>query len=376
MKHKLSISRTIGIGGAFMGFVIGSSFASGQECMQYFTSFGVWGSLGAGLISMFLYIWFVSTIVEDGRKMILENSNNMYNFYLGKYLGFMLQIFTPIIMFMTYSLMISGTGSTFEEYYHIDGNIGRAIMIIATLGTVLLGLEKLLKIVGYIAPVLLIIAIIIGIVSIVNNPEGIASSDKTLSNLSVKSNFSNWALSGFMYGAYTVSCIVPYLTDIGKTTSKNRLDSFTGGIFGGGAFILAVMILNFGLLANIDSVYNLEIPSLYVAASINPIFGQIFSVLLLLGIYTTAVPMLYIVCNRISSNSKGIKYKIAATITAIVSIWGGQLSFSKMISILYPICGYVGIIIFMGMVYTKYIRHHRLEDFNENDVLFPGMNIK
>ena len=37
---KMNIGQIIAIGGAFMGFVIGSSFASGQECMQYFTEIG------------------------------------------------------------------------------------------------------------------------------------------------------------------------------------------------------------------------------------------------------------------------------------------------------------------------------------------------
>ena len=40
---KVSMKQVIAIGGTFMGFVIVSSFASGQECMQYFTGFGVSG---------------------------------------------------------------------------------------------------------------------------------------------------------------------------------------------------------------------------------------------------------------------------------------------------------------------------------------------
>ena len=46
------------------------------------------------------------------------------------------------MLFFVYSMMISGAGSTFEEYYGVDGNIGRAIMIIASLGTVLLGARQ------------------------------------------------------------------------------------------------------------------------------------------------------------------------------------------------------------------------------------------
>lgn len=371
--NKLSIGQVIAIGGAFMGFVIGSSFASGQECMQYFTGFGLLGSVGAGIIALILYAWFVCVIVEDGRQLRLNNSGKMFNFYLGKYLGFVMEWFTPIMLFFVYSMMISGAGATFQEYYGVDGNIGRAIMIIASLGTVLLGLNKLVKIIGYIAPVLLVVTMVIGILSIINNPEGIAAADDNLTQVQVNTNFSNWALSGLMYGAYTVTGVVPYLADIGKSTATGKKNSLFGGLFGGGAFLIAVMILNFGLLANITDVYNLEIPSLFVAASISPVFGHIFSVLLLLGIYTTAVPMLYTVCNKISSDSKSKAYKIAAIVTAIVSVFGGQLSFSTMISIIYPISGYAGLVIFAGMVYTKYIKKKKYEDFNEDDVLIKSI---
>ena len=244
-EKKVSISQVIAIGGAFMGFVIGSSFASGQECMQYFTGHGVLGSIGAGIIALLLYVWFVTVIVEDGRKLKLHNSGKMFNFYLGKYLGFVMEWFTPIMLFFVYSTMISGAGSTFEEYYGVNGNFGRAFMIIASLLTVLLGLNKLVKIVGYIAPVLLAVTILIGVISIVSNPAGIAEADETLKHVEVNSNFSNWALSGFMYGAYTVTGVVPYLADIGKSTATNRKNALLGGIFGGGAFLIAVMILNF-----------------------------------------------------------------------------------------------------------------------------------
>ena len=160
-----------------------------------------------------------------------------------------------------------------------------------------------------------------------------------------------------------------YLADIGKSTATNKRNARLGGLFGGGAFLIAVMILNFGLLANLADVYNLEIPSLFVAASIHPVFGTIFSILLIGAIYTTAVPMLYTVCNRISSDSKSKAYRIAAIVTAIVSIFGGQLSFSTMIGIIYPISGYAGIVIFAGMIYTKYIKKKKYEDFDEDDVV-------
>ena len=139
----------------------------------------------------------------------------------------------------------SAAGSTFSEYYGVNGNIGRAIMIIASLATVLLGLNKLVQIIGYISPVLLLVTIVIGVISIASNPEGIAQADASLQTITVHTNFSNWVISGLMYGAYTVTGVVPYLADIGKSTSTNKKNSVWGGVFGGGAFILAVMMVTF-----------------------------------------------------------------------------------------------------------------------------------
>lgn len=363
MDNKVSFPQVIAIGGAFMGFVIGSSFASGQEALQYFTGHGLWGSIGVAIIALILYAWFNVVIIEDGRNLQLEQTNSIFQFYLGKHLGIFCEWFTPIMLFLVYALMISASGSTFAEYYGINGDIGRILMIVASLGTVLLGLKKLVKIVGFISPFLLIGIMAISLLSIFKNPQGIAEAEQAINTIQINKAFNNWAVSGLLYGAYTVTGVVPYLAGIGASTATNKKNAFYGGIFGGVAFIIAVLIMNFGLLANITSVYNLEIPSLYVADQISPMFGKIFSIMLILGIYTTAVPMMYTACNRISEDEKSMKYKIAAIVTAIVGYFGGKLSFSKMVGIIYPISGYVGLLIFAGMFYTKYIKKRSYEEF-------------
>lgn len=361
--NKVSFSQVIAIGGAFMGFVIGSSFASGQEALQYYSGHGLWGSVGVGIIALLLYVWFNVVIVEDGRNLKLDQTNKIFQFYLGKYLGTFTEWFTPIMLFLVYALMISAAGSTFAEYYGLNGDIGRILMIVASLATVLLGLKKLVKIVGFIAPFLLVGIVIISILAIVKNPQGIAQADAVVKTLPINTLFKNWAVSGLLYAAYTVTGVVPYLAGIGASTASNKKNALYGGIFGGFAFVLAVLIMNFGLLANIESVYNLQIPSLYVADQISPLFGRIFSVMLILGIYTTAVPMMYTACNRVSDDDKSIKYKVAALVTAIVGYFGGQLSFSTMVGIICPISGYVGLLIFAGMFYTKYIKKRSYDEF-------------
>ena len=41
------MKRILLIASAFIGVIVGAGFASGQEVLQYFTSFGILGTLGA-----------------------------------------------------------------------------------------------------------------------------------------------------------------------------------------------------------------------------------------------------------------------------------------------------------------------------------------
>ncbi len=75
---------------------------------------------------------------------------------------------------------------------------------------------------------------------------------------------------------------------------------------------------------------------------------------------------MFTACNKVSEDEKSIKFKVAAIVTAIVGFFGGQLSFSTMVGIIYPISGYVGLIIFAGMIYTKYIKRRSYKEFLES----------
>lgn len=44
------MKKSFQIGSAFVGLIIGAGFASGQEVMQYFTSFGIWEMQNQSLI--------------------------------------------------------------------------------------------------------------------------------------------------------------------------------------------------------------------------------------------------------------------------------------------------------------------------------------
>jgi uncharacterized membrane protein YkvI len=339
-------------GGAIIGSVIGAGFASGQEVMQFFTHLGFKGSMGAGLVGMLLLSWLSMTILEDGRRNQFENVNAIFAYYCGRKIGLFFEWFVPILMFLVVSIMISAAGATVSEHFGLHPNVGRIGMSIFTLSTVLLGLKKLVYIVGYIAPVFIAFTMIIGITSIVQNPGGISASTHVMQEIKVPGAYSNWFFSGFMYASFLLVGFMPFTTGIGKQ-AKNKKDTTLGGLFTGIFFLTGAMILSTGLLVNIGEVYDKQIPSLVIASKSTPLVASLFAVLMLMGIYSATVTMLWTAVNRITRKEKSSKYRVTAVIMIIFSYIGGHLQFGTMVGIVYPAIGYMGLVLIAGMVYTK-----------------------
>ena len=110
-EKKVHIWTVIKYAGAFIAFMIGSGFASGQEIMQFFTSFGLWGVAGA-LISMFLFSWSGAVIMGRGFDHKDEKDFSPFRYYCGKYLGIFFEWFIPFFLFCVVVTMISGAGAT------------------------------------------------------------------------------------------------------------------------------------------------------------------------------------------------------------------------------------------------------------------------
>ena len=69
--------------------------------------------------------------------------------------------------------MLSGASSLLNEYYGLPQWAGRTLMLLLSLGTVLLGLEKLTDIIGRIGPVIIFMALLVSVGCLIQNPQGI-----------------------------------------------------------------------------------------------------------------------------------------------------------------------------------------------------------
>ena len=352
MTQSIQWKRVFLFGGAIMGSVVGAGFASGQEVMQFFTHLGFTGSIGAGIVAMLLLSWVFMTILEDGRKYQFSNTNEIFAHYCGKKIGLFFEWFVPILMFLVYSIMISAAGATVNEHYGLSPAVGRIGMAAMTLSTVLLGLKRLARIVGSVAPMFIGLTIFIGLTSIIKNPEGIANSGQVLSTIQVPYAYSHWLVSGIMYAAFLLVGFMPFTAGVGRLT-RNHKETMLSGLFAGIFFLTGAMILSTGLLVNIGQVYDRQIPSLFVASAHFPIVASLFALLMLAGTYTSSVAMLWTAVNRVERNDQTPRYRVAALVMTLFAFIGGHLPFATMVGIIYPTIGYLGLVLVAGMVYTS-----------------------
>lgn len=98
------------------------------------------------------------------------------------------------------------------------------------------------------------------------------------------------------------------------------------------------------LLMNLFSnqIQNIELPIIYIASTLGGAGKYIYGIVVLIAIFTTAISTGYGFLSNTTKTRK--KYLIASIVICIVSIFIGQIGFSNLINILYPVFGYLGII--------------------------------
>ena len=135
------------IAGAYTAYVIGSGFATGQEIIYFFTSYGD-RSYGAILLSAVLFSLTGAFVMSDGVELGDDNGNTgkVYGYYCGKTLGSFFNVFVPVLLFGSVVIMLSGSGATAEEYYGIDSGTGSLVMAAMIFISYALGFKSIVAI--------------------------------------------------------------------------------------------------------------------------------------------------------------------------------------------------------------------------------------
>ena len=175
---------------------------------------------------------------------------------------------------------------------------------------------------------------------------------KMVENNEIKVASTNWLLAAGSYVGFCMLWLAAFLGGIGAKANSDRegkLGAFAGAV----GFSIAVILMSLALLFNIEYVGGSQIPNLLLAAKIHPLLANVFSVIILLGIYTTSVPLLWSVISKFAKENTP-KFKILTIGLGIVgSVIGLMIKFDQLVNIVYVLNGYVGLILLFIMIFRS-----------------------
>jgi len=358
--------RVLILAGAVVAFTIGSGFATGQEIVQYYTAYGAQNILVlAVFVIAFLYYNF--NFAKAGAEERFEKANDIYKYYCGKYLGTFYDYYSTLFCYMSLWVMVGGAGKTLNEAYGLPIWIGAVILIILTVITVIGGLNSLVDAIGIVGPAIVVLCIAIGLITFVRDAGNVSAGLEVIktgaykgaaSGETIKNAGANWLISGLSYAGFVLLWFASFTSALAMKNKKKDLQQ--GIIWGTVALAIAIVVVSFGQIANINTgsdglyVWNAGIPNLILANSIVPIFSKIFAIVVFAGIYTTAVPLLYNPSSRFAKEGTPA-FKMLTIVLAMVGLLVGLfLDFRVLVNIIYVLNGYVGAVLILFMLWKNF----------------------
>ena len=330
----------------YIGTVVGAGFATGQEIVQFFVSFGLPGLWGI-LLSTLLFVLYGVLIMHLGAKFSAKSHLEILDGIKAKAPKQMMDVLIMISLFGALTAMMAGAGAVFAQQWGLPAILGSFFMGTVASLTVLRGFRGVISAVSAVVPFLLLSVFIIAGYTLLYGYGLFAFPPQAARERAL---MGNWFFAALLYAAYNILMSASVLAPLGGA-AKNRRQIFYGAAWGGIGLGAASLFIYLAILSDFSGAGGREVPLLYLAGRISPLVTLAFTFVLLAEIYTTAVGALYGFSTRLAELGRG-KTAGLICITAGLAFLASLFGFSNLVRYLYPIQGYGGLVFLILICYA------------------------
>jgi uncharacterized membrane protein YkvI len=333
-----------GIAATYMGAVIGAGFATGQELMQFFVVFGskgLWGVLFAGC----LFILLGGAVIETARNMHCYTYQDFLTAILGPGLGRVLDVCIFVFLFAGLGVMLTGSGALFQEHVGLPAAYGWGLTGICTLVALLRKVEGLVWLNLCLIPIKMLIVFSVCLFSLGGGgARPLPGAGITITTGSWVGG--NWLWAAILYVAYNAIISTVVLTALAQ---KKIPRAPVGGMLGGLGLGLLALLMVGAMLQLRPTVFTYQIPMLFVAGRLASWMQYLYAVVLWIAMVSTAVASGFGVAGRISACCR-LSYPLVVVLVLVGASIFTRYHFAVLIGRLYPLFGYIGLLILAGLV--------------------------
>ncbi|MDR1495820.1 MAG: hypothetical protein LBS67_02745 [Clostridiales Family XIII bacterium] len=374
-KKKFQMPVFLMIAGAYSSYTIGAGFASGNEVMQFFGSWGVPTAFVAALCTLVMTAYFCASAYRAGQSNTFEKPHDVYVYFCGKYVGWVFEVFVIIFVLGIFATMFSGAGSMLNQFLGLNQYVGSIIIGIIASVVVFGGFKRVAAVLGYAGILIIAFVVVVGIITLAS-PN--ASLDQSANVAQMVADGKIWqanlmelpplsfipgfaglngpVLEGFCYAGVCLIVSIPFIVAQGRQT-KNMKEALGSGIFAGIFFSVGMILVICILLGNFQYITdaNGDMQPIPALAAVEGLLGRgtgaVYMIILIAGIFTTITGYLWLLTDRVFGEVKNKKSNIFTAILMIIGVvLGGVLPFSAVVNFLWPLSGFAGIIFVIFMI--------------------------
>ena len=327
----------LGLGLTFAGCFLGAGYVSGKELWQYFGSFGYSGIVGL-IFAVALQLAFGLMLIKLSEhtgileldKIIIRKEFPALRAIVGGASVF--------FMFGVFVLMAAGAGALLNRVLKLDYTLSCALFCLVVAFCAYFGLSGMVKGFAVIVPLLTISCAIICVLQLSGGLK-IELSESESSPI-----LGGWAVSALNYAAYNMFSTIGILCPVALNIKKGKT-ALSGVALGS----LILLFLALGIILSIATRPDLsssELPMLEIAFENSYLLGVVYSAILFLGMYGASLSSL-VACKTYLDEKSDLlrRHKISLILAlSLLAFLGSLFGFGELVGVVYPICGYLGII--------------------------------
>ena len=333
------LKRILNISLAYVGVVIGAGLSSGQDLMQYFVSFGKWGIIGTIVLGI-ISVVFGKIIITLGSYFRSNDHSEVLSQIAGPITNKILDIALIVSCFVVGFVMIAGAGSNLNQQFGLPFWAGGLLCATLIIIVSFLDFEKITGVLGIFTPIVFIMIIIIAVHTFTNRSFDFDELEAI--SATIPSPMPNVWISLLNYFALAVMTAVPMAFVLGGSIMRIGVAE-KSGILGGLGVSIIITVATCILYANVKLASTVDMPMLAIAEQIHPIFSLIYALVIYGLIFNTAFSLFYALAKRFSSDNPKRFYPILIG-TVVTGYALSFMGFRELISIMYPILGYIGFV--------------------------------
>lgn len=337
---KTQIQGIIKVSSIYVASTIGAAFASGQEIVKFFTRFEVKGYHGVFLAGLLFAVTAIAALDIVYRRDV-KNSRDLLHILGGVRMGKVFEGISLVFTFCIYIVMIAGAAALWHRLTGYSASVG--VILLTTISTVFIcfDIKGVLTVSEILTPLMISGMLYLGI-RIIYETRPVFAVSKT-------GPLNHWLVYAVLYVCYNSILNILVIGNL-RPWIISRRTAFISGIVGGMSLLLAMYVLNDALAINIHTIRHAELPMVELSVVAGRCGFILYSLILTFALFTTAVSSGFCCVERLGQFIHKPRWVLNICMGLIVIPMAKQ-GFSNIIDKIYPLFGYIGIVlVFLLMI--------------------------